>query len=461
MKKIFSLVLALSLVMALFAGFPVFADGEEIAVAGDGSAVTLDLEKATLETYNGSITVKREKTWVKTSADATPVEAYFLKNAQSGDCATWNVNFAKAGNYKIEVPVYSQTGVGVISAYIGGERVYSAGNFAAGGYGKEQLYNNNAVLYVSIEKAGKVDLTIFFETLGANILAPKISFFAGQIPAEPAFNKYVSAIETDGFTNNATKALLLGEDTYYGLHVNFAKAIKGIALPQWTPGAGAGHCKFKLSVYTWNEDDVTTLKGTPVTSKEFTTPGDCIMLCMFDEAVPAGEYFIYVECVELILDEGSKHSSGIDMHMKTGLPHSFDDFVYYFDAYTNIPNYVPVPDRMVYFNFIVDEFVAPEDFFLELGSNTDAGATADPDATVDPNATEEPDATEKPEKTEAPATSTSKNTKAPSTSTAKADADTGASATASYIGIIIGIVAGVVVVAAVVVVVIIVIKKKK
>ena len=48
MKKILCLVLGLSLVMALFAGMPVFADGEEIAVAADGSVATLDVEKATL-----------------------------------------------------------------------------------------------------------------------------------------------------------------------------------------------------------------------------------------------------------------------------------------------------------------------------------------------------------------------------------------------------------------------------
>lgn len=460
MKKILCLVLGLSLVMALFAGMPVFADGEEIAVAADGSVATLDVEKATLETFNGSITVKRTKTYIKTSVDATATNEYILEKAQSGDIAAWNVNFAKAGNYKIEVPAYSMDGVGVISVLLNEEKVYSVGNFKATGYGKGKVFENNAVLYVSVEEAGQNKLSIFFDTLGVEIMAPKVSYYTGTIPAEAAFDKYVSAVETDGFTNNATKALLLGEDEYYGLHANFAKAFKGVVIPQWTPGAGAGHCKFKLSVYTWNEDDVTTLKGTPVTSKEFTTPGDCIMVCMFDEAVPAGEYYIYVECIELIIDAGSNHQSGVDMHMKTGLPHSFDDYVYYFDAYTNIADYVPVPDRMVYFNFVVDEFVAPEDFFLELGSNTDADATADPDATVDPNATEEPDATEKPEKTEAPATSTSKNTKAPSTSTAKADADTDSSES-SNTGLIIGIVAGIVVVAAVVVVVIIVIKKKK
>lgn len=457
MKKVFSLVLALSLVAALFAGMPVFADGEEIAVAGDGSKVTLDLEKGTIETYNGNISAKRTQENVKTTADGDAVKAYVISNAQSGDCITWNVNFAKAGNYKIEVPVYSQSGAGVISAQIDSERMYAAGNFTAGGYGKPVIYNNTAVLYVTAE-AGDTYLTIFFETLGANILSPTISYFEGEIPAEPAFDKHVGAVETDAFTNNPTKALLLTDGSYYGLHANFGKDFKGFILPQWTPGGGKGHCKFNVGVYAWDEDEATTLTGTPVASKELTTPGDIIMICKFDEAIPAGEYYIYVECVELILDEGTSHSTGIDMHMKTGLPHSFDDFVYYFEAFTNIENYVPVPDRMVFFSFIVDEFVEPEDFFLELGAgDEEPGASEEPDASADPDATPDTEPSEKPQKTDAPATSKPSTKPAASPSAPKAD-DTDNDSNTTLIIIIV--VAAVVVVGGVAAAIII-IKKKK
>ena len=452
MKKIFSLILAVSMVLVLFAGIGVSAEGETIAVTDDGSKVTLDLTKGTLASDNEcALGITLSEGNVKTSADGAETKAHFLERAYAVEYITWNVNFAKEGNYKIEIPVYTMDGVGAISVYLNGAKMYSAGNFTAGGYNQPRIYSNNAELYVTADKAGEAELTIYFDCLGVYMLAPQISYFEGEIPAQPAIKKYVRTAVADSLTSSPAKAFLLDEETYYGLHVNTAKAFSGITLPQWTPGGGQGHCKFKLSVYNWDEDEQKTIEGTPVATKEFTTPGDCIMSCEFDNEIPAGNYYIYIECVELSIDEGSTHTGGVQMHMKSGLPMNVDDtYDYYFEAYTNIVDYVIVPERMVYMNLIVSEDVEPVDMFLELYDGSDEPAESEkPTATTKPTTTEKPTATAKPTGTPA------NKTNAPSNSGSNNNDDN------NNTGLLIGIIAGAAVVVIAAVVAIIVIKKKK
>lgn len=431
MKKIISIILSVCMLAALSVGSFAFAAGEAIAIPEDGSTATLPVADG-------------EPLW-GFNFEHDVIKGEEILATIYGDAVIWNISVSKAGNYKVEIPVASMTGSGAIALYINDTKVYTAGNFEAAGYG-DYSYNNTAVLYFNAAEAGEYELKIVFESVGAYAKAPTVSFFDGEIP-ESKVDQTIPMAASDAYTNNATQAALLAKENYYSWHINTASAFKGFLLPQWTPGGGKANVVFDVMVYAWTENFDDTIATEPVAKTTLTTPGDCVMVCNFENEIPAGNYLIYIVCTDI---QGS-YTGHSDMHMKTGLDLFEDlDTWDYIEVFTDVENYVPYPDRTVALNLIVgpDVDATPENFFLEL----------DPLSVDDPEETEAPDENDS-EETEAPATekpATSKPTSKPAVQTkapATAEEDEG-----GY-GLIIGIAVGVAVIA-IAAVVVVVIKKK-
>ena len=374
MKKIISIILSVCMLAALSVGSFTFAAGEAIAIPEDGSAATLPLADG-------------EPLWGY-GFEHDVIKGEEILSSIPGDAVIWKINVAKAGNYKVEVPVASMTGSGVIGLYINDTKVYTAGNFEAAGYGNYS-YNNTAVLYFNAAEAGEYELKIVFESVGAYAKAPTVSFFDGEIP-ESKVDQTIILAACDAYTNNATQSALLSNDNYYSWHINTAAAFKGFLLPQWTPGGGTANVVFDAMVYTWAETYDDTIAAEPVAKTTLTTPGDCVMVCDFEKEIPAGNYLIYIKCTD-IQGEYTGHS---DMHMKTGIDLFEDlDTFDYIEVFTDVEAYKPYPERTVALSLIVgpDVDTTPENFFLEL----------DPLSVDDPEETEAPDEDE-PTETEAP-----------------------------------------------------------
>lgn len=437
MKKIISIILSVCMLAALSVGSFAFAAGEAIAIPEDGSAATLPVADG-------------EPLWGY-GFEHDVIKGEEILSSIPGDAVIWKINVAKAGNYKVEVPVASMTGSGVIGLYINDTKVYTTGNFEAAGYG-DYSYNNTAVLYFNAAEAGEYELKIVFESVGAYAKAPTVSFFDGEIP-ESKVDQTIILAACDAYTNNATQSALLSNDNYYSWHINTAAAFKGFLLPQWTPGGGKANVVFDVMVYAWTESFEDTIATEPVVKTTLTTPGDCVMVCDFEKEIPAGNYLIYIECTD-IQGEYTGHS---DMHMKTGIDLFEDlDTWDYIEVFTDVTEYKPYPDRTVALNLIVgpDVDTTPENFFLEL----DPLSVDDPEETEAPDE-DEPTETEAPEETEAPTEkpATSKPSNKPAVQTkapAASDDDEG-----GY-GLVIGIAVGVAVIA-IAAVVVVVIKKKK
>lgn len=448
MKK-FSVMLVITILMTFFALVPEVGAEEKIEIPENANGVTLPIEQGELSTTNAVLSLVAVASVAQLGSADAPVEpAMLVTGGEAGDQITWNVVFAAAGTYKVEMPVCSPEGVGALSLYLEDTKVYSAGNFKASNTHEKNIFNNTAVFYVKVEKAGETHLSVRYDAAGMHLLAPSITSYAGEIPQEAPYNKYINVVNIDEYTSLPNGALVMDEDTYYAFHFNISVPFKGIVIPEWTPDRDA---MFKVSVYYWDEDIDESLCNEAIIERDFTLSSDGIIVYDFEKALPEGEYLIYITCLS-----GGSNDSGL--YMKSGVGTYEDMGLYgeetdlYFEAYTDITRHVIVPDKMVHLSLIVEEYT--DKMFLKLGEKIGEEPTATSKPTESPSQAPATTTTESPSQVPETITPTIKvsaeATLAPDTSSTSSDK--------TVIGIIIGIAAAIIVI---VIIVAVYVKRKR
>lgn len=289
----------------------IFTVSDNPIVGQDGSVTQLTSDQAQLNDAGGSVPLIIEENEHKN-----------FGSIEAGDSVEYKVDFTADGKYRIDIPVASYWGQGGIELSLDGTKVGEILELDA----MEDWHNYKAYSLIFETTAGTHTIKLLFTEAGMNVKAPALSFSEGELPPVETWNKFPMA-EADDKTPSPANAFVMDKGQYYAVQFNAASKFKGIEFQQWTPGGGEGKIDFTVSVYKWNKDYDTTVKGTPEASIESETTGDGGVTIDFGKEIAAGEYLIVIRITEV----NEKAAPG--MHLQSGKSLNGEDS--YFKMYTD------------------------------------------------------------------------------------------------------------------------------
>lgn len=407
MKKIFSMILCIAMLVSVFAVLNVSA----AAVPEDGTGIAVTKADVTLNDAEVA-----ENPFQCSDANT-------LSYISAGDSFTFAMDFAKAGAYKAVAPIASPNGAGKYDVYVDDVLAYTATIFTASGTNQWNIYAEESTGYFEIKEAGTHTIKYVFVEAGFNFTLPTISYAGETMPEWVTDLKKAPVYLSDGMSESPAKAVHMNVGHYYAVRVNIGSAFRGFGFSQWTTGKGYnGHVAMDMSVYAWDEDfydnyeplDEFSYASDPIATRNIPTTQNGYIGVVFDEIIPAGEYLLVINVTDSYNDDPEDTANQTPwLHIRTGVADMEtydDDWESYFEGYTNATEYAVPPDRWAEIDIYA---VEEEVYFYELGELL-PGATPVPTATPDPNATQAPTqapATQAP--TQVPATEAPKATDAP------------------------------------------------
>lgn len=109
---------------------------------------------------------------------------------------------------------------------------------------------------------------------------------------------------------------IMTPESYYALRFKSTGMVYGINFGIYVPGSGEGSAKFKCTLYPWNRNLESTLKGTAVSETELTFTKDTVMksvrVSFGEDGQPAGEYVFVITAIE--------NSEKGPLHLSTNIP---------------------------------------------------------------------------------------------------------------------------------------------